>query len=121
MSKQRFIETIGWGTALWFLGFAFSMMLFPFIPVKFLGLPVLAIMAFFIFAAGMKVFKEKKATLMYALTVAFSWLLLVIVLDYFVLVKTFNIENYYDIDLIVYYTVTFILPLIAWKKYANLK
>lgn len=62
--------------------------------------------------------KIKGNSLQYYLLLAVIWTLLAVVFDYFFLVKVFNpADGYYKLDVYLYYTLTFILPLIiGWTK-----
>lgn len=42
-AKRKLTDTIGWGFILWLIGFALGMILFLFVPLKYIGLPILAI------------------------------------------------------------------------------
>ncbi len=48
--------------------------------------------------------------------VATAWLGLAIVLDYVLIVRAFSVSGYYDTDVLIYYFVTFIAPLVVgWR------
>ena len=63
--------------------------------------------------------KIERVSFSYYLLIAIFWTLIAVVLDYFLLVKIFNPEDgYYKPDVYLYYSLTFILPLVIglWKR-----
>ncbi len=120
-TKRKLIDTLGYGLILWLIGFALGMLLFPFVPVSLIGLPILAVLIPVTIFVAYKRFKKISAPSSYYLLVAVVWVLFPVILDYLFLVKAFNVQNYYDLDLIVYYISTFLIPLVIGLKYGNAK
>jgi len=119
MSKKQFLkDTLGWGAALWFIGYILGIIFFFIFPPALVGLAIMpigiALMLWVLFK------KIKGGSLKYYLMIAVAWTLIAIVLDYFLLVKVFKpVGGYYKLDVYIYYALTFILPLIVgWKKKA---
>ena len=116
MNKQFLKDGLGWGFALWVIGYALSMMLFAFVPASLLGwiiMPIGTAITLWI------VFKKVKGdTLRYFGFVALAWTLIAVVGDYLFIVKAFKPEDgYYKLDIYVYYSLTMAIPLFAgWKR-----
>ena len=117
--KNKAIDVLGYGIGLWILGFALGMIFFPFVPANLLGIPILLIMIPVTVYAVFKRFKNSKHQLAYYAAVGFAWLAIAVVLDYFILVKAFNVQNYYDADVMVYYALTFLIPVAVGIKYGQ--
>ncbi|MFZ5933093.1 MAG: hypothetical protein ACOYT7_03415 [Patescibacteria group bacterium] len=66
-----------------------------------------------------KRFKNLGAPISYYFIVAAVWLILAPVLDYVIIVKGFNSQNYYDFEVMIYYAVTFLIPLAIGYKYGQ--
>lgn len=120
MANVRIItDALGFGILLWMIGFSLGMILFPFVPVAYIGLPILLIVIPLTFLVSYYRFKRKGFTKTYYLTVAALWLLIAVIFDYTFLVRGFNVQNYYDLDIIVYYAMTFIIPLSVGIKFGK--
>ncbi|OGG79337.1 hypothetical protein A3A39_00030 [Candidatus Kaiserbacteria bacterium RIFCSPLOWO2_01_FULL_54_13] len=113
--KQILIDTVAWGFALWVLGFALGMMLFPFVPVVYLGLLITPIYLAAAIWVCIQKFKGRGNSIAYLLGVGFAWFLVAFVFDYIFLVQAFAVENYYDYDVLFYYLITLALPLIVGR------
>lgn len=118
-TKRKLIDTLGWGFILWLIAFILGTMLFPFVPTKFLGLFTLPVAIIITPLVAYKRFRNFGAPSSYYLLVATVWVLLNVVFDYLVIIKTFNAQNFYDLDLIIYYLATFLAPLIIGFKYGG--
>ncbi len=119
--KNKAIDFLGYGFGLWLLGFALGMLFFSFVPASLLGLPILLVMTPVAIYATLKRFKNANYSLSYYAGVGVAWLAIAVVLDYFLLVKAFNVQNYYDADVIIYYAVTFLIPVGVGLKYGSQK
>jgi len=109
-------DTLGWGIALWLIGYILGFVFFFILPPAFIGL---AIMPIGIALTLWVLFKKiKGGSFQYYLMIAVAWTLIAIVFDYFFLVKLLKpAGGYYKIDVYLYYALTFILPLAAgWRK-----
>jgi hypothetical protein len=104
------------GLALWILGFALGMMLFPFVDPKYIGVPILAIL----FPATLSIlywrFRDGSTTVSSASLIGLTWLFIAAAFDYVFLVLAFDVQGYYDPDLFVYYALLTLLspPGVAW-------
>lgn len=116
MNKKTVMDTFGWGFILWLIGYLLGILLFAFVPASLLGWiisPIGILITLFV------LIKKIKASLLnYYFLLSISWTLIAVILDYFLLVKLFKpADGYYKLDVYLYYTLTFTLPLIVgWFK-----
>jgi hypothetical protein len=116
LTKQFYKDAFGWGFILWFIGYVLGIMLFTVVPLSVVGwviMPIGTIITLWV------LFKKVKAdSFQYYALLAVIWALIAVVFDYFFLVKAFKPEDgYYKLDVYLYYTLTFALPLIVgWRK-----
>jgi hypothetical protein len=116
MNKQFYKDALGWGFALWLIGYALGMILFALVPPAMIGgiiLPIGTIITLWVLFQ-----KIKGEALQYYFILAICWTLIAVVLDYFLIVKAFApADGYYKLDVYLYYILTFVLPLIVgWRK-----
>ncbi len=116
MTKQLFNDAFGWGFVLWFIGYLLGIMLFTVVPVSVIGWIIMPIGTIITIWVLLK--KVKADSFQYYASLAVIWTFIAIVFDYFFLVKAFNpADGYYKLDVYLYYTLTFGLPLIVgWRK-----
>lgn len=116
MSKRLMIDAFGWGFLLWLVGYGLGILLFTIVPLWMIGwiiTPIGTALTIWV------LFKKIHAPILtHYGWLAIIWTLIAIVCDYFFLVKAFNpADGYYKLDVYLYYTLTFVLPLfIGWKK-----
>ena len=114
LTKQFYKDAFGWGFILWLIGYALGIMLFTVVPLSVVGwiiMPIGTIITIWV------LFRKIKAdSFQYYALLAVSWVLIAVVFDYFFLVKAFNVDGYYKLDVYLYYTLTFVLPLLAGAK-----
>ena len=117
INKQFYIYTLGWGFFLWLFGYLLGIILFFAIPGSMIGwiiTPIAVIVTLWVLIK-----KIIGVSVLYYFLIAVIWTLIAIVLDYFLIVKAFKPEDgYYKPDVYLYYSLTFILPLVVglWKK-----
>ncbi|MGE5298222.1 MAG: hypothetical protein ACM3KM_03600 [Acidobacteriaceae bacterium] len=116
MSKQFLKDAIGWGIALWVIGYVLGLILFPFVQGSAIGwiiMPIGVIVTLFVLIK-----RVKGQSFGYYFSLAVFWTLIAVILDYFLLFKALKPEDgYYKLDVYLYYSLTFILPLaVAWVK-----
>lgn len=117
MNKPLLKDSFGWGFILWLIGYLLGIVLFFVVPPALLGwviMPIGTIITFLILTK-----KIKGPNFQYYIFVACAWTLIAVVLDYFLIVKTFKpADGYYKLDVYIYYLLTFIMPLAVgwWKK-----
>lgn len=116
MYKQQIKDILGWGVLLWLFGYVLGIVLFMMVPLWMVGWVIMPIGALFTIWVLSKKIKEPE--LKYYLLLSVAWTLIAIVFDYLFLVKVFKpADGYYKLDVYLYYTLTFVLPLIVgWKK-----
>ena len=121
MNGQLLKDTLGWGFLLWLIGYVLGIILFMIVPPSILGwiiMPVGIVITLWVLLK-----KIKTNSLRYYLLLAIIWTLIAIAFDYFFLVKVFKpAGGYYKLDVYLYYTLTFALPLfVGWRKKAVIK
>jgi hypothetical protein len=109
-------DALGWGFALWLIGYALGMMLFAFVPTSLIGwiiMPVGTMIALWV--AFRKVNGD---TWRYYWAVALGWTLIAVLGDYLFIVKALKpIDGYYKPDVYLYYALTLAIPLVAgWRR-----
>lgn len=110
-SKEKLIDLFGYGIGFWLLGYLAGILLFMFIPLNLLGWALIVIFTpIFIFLTG-KRFKNSDSEFEYYAVVSIVWTAIAIVLDYIFIVMLFNNPKYYQLDVVLYYLITFIVPL----------
>lgn len=120
MNKQLLKDGLGWGFMLWLVGYILGIVFFMFIPKNLIGwtiMPIGIAMTLYILLK-----RIKKQPIDYYVKIAVIWTVIAIVCDYLFLVKVFKPEDgYYKLDVYIYYTVTFMLPLIVGWRRNNVK
>lgn len=112
MSKQLLKEGLGWGIALWFIGYLLGIILFIFVPHSMVGWVIMPIGILITLWVLLK--KIKGSSPKYYFLLAITWTFIAIVFDYFFLVKLFKpADGYYKLDVYLYYLLTFTLPIIV--------
>jgi hypothetical protein len=84
------------------------MALFTAVPASILGWIVSAIMIPATVYVSLKIFRKHRA--LNPLLVGAVWVLFAVVLDYFLIVVAFDVQDYYDLDIFIYYALTFLIP-----------
>ncbi len=93
------------------------MILFVFVPAATIGWIVLPIMIPVTVYVSFARLKPPINSVAYVLLVATTWTSIAVSFDYIFLVNAFNVQNYYDLDVFIYYTLTFLIPAIVGTKY----
>ena len=116
MNRQFYKDALGWGFLLWLVGFGLGVVLFSIVPISMIGWIITPIGTALTLWVLLK--KVKGESLRYYLQLAIVWTLIAIVFDYIFLVKAFKpADGYYKLDVYLYYTLTFVLPLgVGWYK-----
>lgn len=107
--KQWIKDMLGLGTGLWLIGYLASLLLFfsPF--ADSMGWIITAVCTPVTIAIAWWWFRERDLPLTYFVLVGLAWTVIAIVLDYLCIVRLFQ-TPYYEIDIFVYYTLTFLIP-----------
>jgi hypothetical protein len=116
MNRQLLKDSLGWGLALWFIGYALGIIFFFLVPVSMIGwviLPIGVIITLWILFN-----KIRAESYQYYLILAVFWTVIAVASDYIFIIRTFNpADGYYKPDVYLYYAITFLSPLIvAWWK-----
>ena len=117
INKQFVKDALGWGFVLWLIGYLLGIVLFFVFPPSLIGWVILPIGVLITCWVLLKQVKSENFS--HYLTVAVVWTVIAIVLDYLLIVQTLKpADGYYKLDVYLYYTLTFVLPLIIywWKK-----
>lgn len=119
MFKKRFMDTVGWGVILWLIGYGLGMVFFVLVPTYMIGWFVLPIGIPITIYVALKRLKNSSEHALYYLTVAITWVLIATIFDYLFIVKAFDVPHYYDLDVFIYYILTFLIPLFIGLKYGR--
>lgn len=114
--KRRFyIDAFFWGFVLWLIGYLLSMILFFVVSPDMIGWAIMPIGI--IVTVWVLLKKVKGVSFKYYLQLAIVWTLIAIFFDYIFIVKILNpADGYYKLDVFMYYTLTFILPLAVYYR-----
>ena len=116
MNGRLVKDGLGWGFALWLIGYALGMLLFAFVPTSLLGWIITPIgMALALWVAFRKVEGD---TLSHYVLVALVWVTIAVIGDYLFIVKALKpADGYYKPDVYLYYALTVAIPLLAgWRR-----
>jgi len=116
MTKQFLKDAFGWGFLVWLIGYGLGIVFFTIMPANLIGWFVMPIGILVSLWVLLK--KIKGDTLFYYLLIAIAWTIIAVACDYFFLVRAFKTTNvYYKVDVYIYYSLTFLLPLVVgWRK-----
>jgi hypothetical protein len=115
-----FLNTAFWGLMLWLFGYVLGFVFFAFVPITMIGW---VIMPFGLAATLWVLFKKiERKEFMCFIGLGIVWTVMAIVLDYIFLVQLLKPTNYYQVDVILYYVLTFVLPIaVGWYKLKKIK
>lgn len=116
MTKNFLKDSLGWGFALWLIGYILGIILFSIVPASLIGwviLPIGIILTLWVLLR-----KVRGDSFRYYVWLAIVWTLIAVIFDYLFIVKAFNpTDGYYKLDVYLYYALTLIIPvLIGWLK-----
>jgi flagellar biosynthesis protein FliQ len=116
MHKQLVKDALGWGFALWLIGYALGMILFAVVPVSLIGWIIMPIGI--VIALWVAFRKVNGGTLRYYLLVALTWTLIAVLGDYLFIVRALKpSDGYYKLDVYLYYALTLAIPLLSgWRR-----
>jgi len=114
--RKFLTDALGWGVILWLIGYLLGILLFPVVPQSLLGWVIMPIGVLITLWVLLK--RVGSDSFQYYVLMAAVWVLIAIICDYFFLVQLFKpADGYYKLDVYLYYSLTFLLPLlIGWKK-----
>ncbi|MGA9099670.1 MAG: hypothetical protein WB392_12145 [Methanotrichaceae archaeon] len=117
MNKQLLKDSLGWGIALWLIGYSLGFIFFFVLPVSMIGWAIMSIILVITFWVLLK--KVNENAFGYYCILAVIWTVIAVVFDYLFIVKALNpADGYYKLDVYLYYALTFLSPFIIgwWKK-----
>jgi hypothetical protein len=103
-------DAAGLGALLWLIGYLASLVLYfsPF--ATSMGWIILAIFTPFTIIVTWVWFRKRALTLRYYAGVGVAWMAIAIILDYLFIVRLFGAITYYGLDVLLYYALTFLIP-----------
>jgi hypothetical protein len=109
-------DTLGWGVALWLIGYALGIVLFAIVPAPLIGwiiMPIGLVITIWVLLTRVKA----QSVFLYPV-LSLVWTLIAVIGDYVFIVRAFSpIDGYYKLDVYFYYALTFVLPLtVGWWK-----
>ncbi len=111
MNKKHIIDTLGYGLMYWMIGFILGMIFLIFVPIRYVGWPILAIMFPLMIFLTMVRFEARTKPIYYYFVTGFVWLGVIALLDYLIVMKGFGNMQYYDFDLYLTYALILIIPI----------
>jgi hypothetical protein len=116
MTKHLLKDALGWGVALWLIGYALGFILFAVVPPSMIGWVIMPIGI--ILTLWVLIKKVNGNSFRYYLIVAIAWTAIAVAFDYLFLVKALKpADGYYKLDVYLYYALTFALPpIVGWRK-----
>ena len=116
MNKQLLKDAFGWGFGLWLIGYVAGIALYPVVSTSVIGwiiMPFAVVLTLWVLWS-----KVRSESIQHYLIVAAVWTAIAVVCDYLFLVKLFDpSDGYYKLDVYLYYSLTFLLPLlVGWRK-----
>ncbi len=126
--KQFLRDAIGWGIGLWFVGWVLGIIAFMVVPKDMIGWvvsPIGIVITLWVLLKKINppTGEAGSENISYYLRIAIVWTIIAIVFDYLFLVLLFKpAGGYYKLDVYIYYTTTFVLPLlVGYFKTKNFK
>jgi len=110
MNKQLLKDSFGWGIILWLIGYVLGIILIFIFPSEIIGwilMPIGIVITLFVLS------RIKSKDIKYYLILSIVWTAIAVIFDYFFIVKAFNSNTYYKLDVYLYYIFTFTLPIIV--------
>jgi len=115
-TKEKVKNMVFWGFVLWFFGYIAGIVLFFVVPKEYIGWVITPVATLVTIWVLMK--KVRRPELMCYFGTGMIWTIMAVVLDYIFLVTLLKTGSaYYKPDVFLYYTLTFILPILVgyWK------
>ncbi len=111
-------DSLGWGIGLWIVGYVLGIIFFMVMPANLIGwaiAPIGILITLWVLIKKINPAEgETGGGIIYYLKIAIAWTVIAIVFDYLFLVLLFKpVGGYYKLDVYIYYTVTFMLPLLV--------
>lgn len=107
--KEWIEDTLGLGAILWLIGYLASIGLFFTSVAENMGWIITAVFTPITIVITWLWFRRRDLPLSYFVKVGVIWTVIAIILDYLFIVRLFQ-AAYYEIDVFVYYALTFLIP-----------
>jgi hypothetical protein len=104
-------DTLGLGLAFWLIGYLLSLVLYFIVPPGTMGWILFVVLTPVMIGVTWRWFRGRELPFVHYLQVAAAWTVIAMVGDYLFIVLLFSSQSYYQADVIVYYLVTFLIPL----------
>ena len=118
-TKAKLIDALGLGVGIWLIGYVASILLYSLVPNNLLGWILFVILTPVALYVAYLRFRKRKESTGYYLIIAVVWTIIAIILDYLFIITLLHSNNYYKIDVFVYYATTFIIPLLIGYRYGR--
>ncbi len=102
-----------WGFILWLLGFALGMLVYPFVEERWIGIFVLPVLLPVTVWVAYRRLRAGPFPAWYPAAVGAVWAALAVALDWAFLVQAFDVEGYYDADVVAYYILALAIPVVV--------
>lgn len=117
--RERFIDTLGLGFFLWFLGYIASIILYFLVLSEIIGWILFVLFTPIFIVITFARFRKRLLPFRYYVVVSVTWTGIAILFDFLFIVKLFNPDNYYHLSVLVYYLETFLGPLVMGILYRS--
>lgn len=111
MHHQYLRDTLGLGLAFWLIGYLLSLVLYFIVPPEVMGWILFVVLTPVMAGVTWRWFRGRDLPVTYFLKVAGAWTVIAVVGDFLFIVLLFSAQNYYRADVLIYYAVTFLIPL----------
>jgi hypothetical protein len=113
-------NSLFWGLILWLFGYVLGIAFYGFVPMEMLGWAIMPFGIIFTLWVLFKRIERDEFGCYFGL--GLIWTIMAIVLDYVFLVMLFSAPDYYKPDVLIYYALTFVLPiLVGLYKFKGVK
>lgn len=113
MNKPFLKDAVGGGLILWAVGFLLGMILFTFVDIAIMGWIIMPMVVLVAIVLAARMAKKRAASIAYFFSVGVVWLVIPLLLDYVILVRGYDAENYYDLDIMIYYASMLLIPVVV--------
>lgn len=107
---QYLRDTLGLGLAFWLIGYLLSLVLYFIVPPGIMGWILFVALTPVMVVVTWRWFSDRNLPITYFLQVAAFWTVIAMVGDFLFIVLLFSAQTYYQADVLVYYLVTFLVP-----------
>lgn len=108
---QHLRDTLGLGMAFWLIGYLLSLILYFIVPPGIMGWILFVVLTPLMAGVTWRWFRDRDLQVTYFLKVALAWTVIAVIGDFLFIVQLFSAQGYYQADVLVYYAVTFLIPM----------